>query len=490
MSNVTLEDAVKVLQIVRRASQIHSSFGDGPMIDTLLKAEAEPGAMPPTGQKPSSGRKFHPFDFGAVAKFRIANSHHSTCIETKKASTVGLGFEDEEDRKQTPTDPATPMQKPKRNRLLSKVAKILDPLCLVSFQDVINDAVEDYWDVANGYIEVVREKPGGKIIGIHHLRAKNVHVAVTDKGMHYEFDGDSDTVGATKRFAPFGQSKRLLTEFPPENATKQPQTVSEVIHLRKSSALSRWYGFPDWLAAVASIELVQMMKQHQFDFFLNRGVAEFLLFITGGKVDAKDWEAIETAMKSHIGQGNAYKSSAINLPNPELKAEIIKLGLEGKSDGGMFGEIADNNALDIVSAHRVPPLLAGILIPGKLGATNELPNALMAFQALVIGPAQQAITSILAKTLGNESANGGLGLVADDFILRRITDEIDTGTLDTVSRMRQTVPEAKSEGRDLSAGLKKSIESLGKDENVAQVLGQILSVAIESLAERQRQTAA
>ena len=481
---VSLDDAVKVLQIVRQSSRIHNSIGEGPMIDTLLKAESDQ-APPPSGQRPSNGRKSHPFDFGAVAKFRIANSHHSTCIETKKASTVGLGFEDEEDRAGAkPNDPATPMQKPKRNRLLSKVAKLLDPLCLVSFQDVLNDAIEEYWDVANGYIEVVRDKPSnGKIVGIHHLRAKNVHVVVTDGGMHYEFDGDADSLGGSKKFAPFGQTERLLKEFPNTNKDDR-KTWSEVIHLRKSSALSRWYGFPDWLAAVASIELVQMMKQHQFDFFLNRGVAEFLLIVTGGKVDKEDWAAIEKMMKGHIGQGNAYKSSAINLPNPELKAEILKLGLEGKSDGGMYGEIADNNALDIVSAHRVPPLLAGILIPGKLGATNELPNALMAFQALVIGPAQQAITSILAKTLGNKSLNGGLALTADDFILRRITDEIDTGALDTVSRMRQTVPEAKAEGRNLQAGLKKSIEDLGNDEAAAQIIGQIFSAAIEALVAR------
>ena len=87
-----------------------------------------------------------------------------------------------------------------------------------------------------------------------------------------------------------------------------------------------------------------------------------------------------------------------------------------------------------------------------MGANNELPNALQAFQALKIGRLQRIIQQRLGKTLGSERA--GLGLTLSDFEFYTILDEIDIGTAQTVAGMKQPLAEAKAQGRDLSAGLK------------------------------------
>ena len=111
---------------------------------------------------------------------------------------------------------------------------------------------------------------------------------------------------------------------------------------------------------------------------------------------------------------------------------------------------SDPLALMIVSAHRVPPLLAGIQIPGKLGATNELPNALSAFQKLVIDEAQTIFHETLGLTLGHGS-DGIRGLDMDDFAFSSILDEFNIGQMDTMSRMREPVT---GSDRDLEDGLK------------------------------------
>jgi hypothetical protein len=112
----------------------------------------------------------------------------------------------------------------------------------------------------------------------------------------------------------------------------------------------------------------------------------------------------------------------------------------------------------------VPPILAGILIPGKLGATNETPNAILAFQALVIGPAQETLESILDMTLGNSKLNGQLGLKPGDFKFKTIVDEIaeqmeKINPMDTLASSREQLPEQAKEGRDLKEGLKKMMTS-------------------------------
>jgi hypothetical protein len=135
-------------------------------------------------------------------------------------------------------------------------------------------------------------------------------------------------------------------------------------------------------------------------------------------------------------------------------------------------------ATTIVSAHRVPPILAGILIPGKMGAANELPNSIMAFQTLVIGPMQTIWQSILGATLGGKF-NGGLGLKPKDFEFKSIVDAMadglqklnpQKGAADTLGGMRSTLPEAAAEGRNLNDGVKKS-----RAARLTALLGEILA---------------
>lgn len=419
------------------------------LLTQLMKADTD--IVAPSNQGVPIGRKPHPFDFDAARTFKINNVQHSTCIQAGKQALVGLGFKSDE----TETK--------------------LDPLCEISLQDVLGDAAEDFLDTGNGYIEVVRADDD-KITGLHHLPANDVDIYVENENYDRHFRirtgiGTGSSVIGGRVFARFGERAALTTRMKDLNQKK----VSEVIHFRQSTNMNRWYGYPRWLAATASIELMQALHQFSFDFFVNRGVPEFILFIKGGKVDPKTWKQIEESIRATIGMGNQHKTMALNLDDPNLDIQVEKLALEGTGDSTMLRDMSETLSLNIVSAHGLPPLLGGILIPGKLGATNELPNALQAYQALVIGPWQKTFEKTLGVTLGNSTFNGGLGLNPKSFELKRVLDEIDLGTMDTVSRMRETVPEAKAKGRDLSAGLKKSIEKHGAKNVLGMILGEALS---------------
>jgi len=440
----------RVIQIVRKSFPIFPQLGreDGtPLVEHLLKKACDEVA--PSGQGKTTGRKDHPFNMRAVRDFKNCNVHHSTCIETKKAATVGLGFQTDKDFKLPEMDEMG--REKKEPEKPSKAELVLNPLCEKHFQDVQTDFCEDYWSTGNGYMEVVRD--GAKIVGLYHVPAPDVFVVIEGDGFnkHYEVTTDETS---DKKFARFGDLDDFLTRDVGKELATGEKKVTELIHFRRPTSLSKEYGFPDWLAGTAAIELVQCLFQHTFDFFLNRGVPEFMLFLLGGTVDEKTWTSIEAAMEAHIGLQQSHKSSAFNIPGPEIKVQLEKLAMEGKTDG-LFGEMMEVTGLNIVSAHRVPPLLAGIQTPGKLGATNELPNAIMAFQLLVIGQAQKDITTTLECTLGNKKHNGGLGLAPGDFNYKKITDQIDLDKADTVARMRQPAAEAKAEGRDTKQGVKK-----------------------------------
>lgn len=415
-----------------------------------------------------------PFDLLSVKKFLNHNEHHSTCVLTKARATCGLGFKTPSEikkskQKQGDIEAPEPAETEANER--SRVSEVLDGLCRTTFKDVLDASIEDYHNIGNGYIELVRDE-SYKITGIHFLPGESVWIKEERTQIFYEIrpaDG-----GVQRYFAPFGERDAVVDML---GLSDRRETVSEVIHFPKTSSLSRWYGYPDWLSATASVELVQMITQNHFDYHNNRGVPEFFAIFKGTTLDKATWETIESKMVSTVGLGNAYKSLALNIPNPSLEVEVIKLAMEGKSPD-TFAEQLDALAYKIVTAHRVPPLLAGIQVPGKLGATNELPNALKAFQTLVIGPAQDSITTILHKTLGDASLNGGLGLNPDDFQMRTILDVIDVGETDTIARMRQTLPEAQAEGRDLSAGLKKSLDAMNDSEKRSVMADAVASVLL------------
>lgn len=501
------DQGVQVVAVNRNGQALFRVLpGSGSLLTQILHKSDTTIKAAPSNQGVFAGRKEPPFDIKMLTELQISNTHHATCVHAKVAAIAGLGFRSPSDKRLVPApDLGTPLSGPTAGNSLpgestpqageadptiedDPVSLALDDLCDSSFLDVLCSAVEDFVQTGNGYIEVVRKNNtsgDSAITGIHHLPAVQVAVVIEDQFYNKHFEISSLESVGSRRFAEFGDLDDFVNRagsgsiayvgVDPSNFS----SVSEVIHLKKSTSLSRFYGWPDSIASVAAVELMQCVYQHNYDFFLNRGVPEFMFIVTGGTVDPEDWKKVVAAMQSTVGLQNASKTIALNLKGEGLTVKVEKLALEGKTGDANFSNLHDTLALAIVSAHRVPHLLAGIQIPGKLGAANELPNALMAFQTLVCGPAQETIAKILKRTLGNPLKNGGLMVPAveaytdpvtkvvtpvraarplnkRDFVFREIIDRLDVGKMDTVGRMKTPLAQAQAQGRDPADGLLKS----------------------------------
>jgi hypothetical protein len=413
----------------------------------------------PTNAPTYAGMKGLPFNYEAAQRLKLHNVHHSTCVDTKKQSLVGLGHTEG-----------------------SRADEVLDPICTLTWAVLRSKLAEDFATVEICYIEVVRD--GDKIVGLHHIPAVDVRYVVEQDLVNHYYEirgGKVESLSASTNstvMAPFGQLKEFMRRHADLVGNRK---ISEVIAIMNPSSQSRYYAVPSWLASVADMELNQAVRQHVYDFHVNRGVPEFLLFLTGGRVDTKTWAAIVDAMQAYVGVCNSHKSSAFNVVGEDITVDLQQLESNDVIKGDFYTKMTEALATTIVSAHRVPPILAGILIPGKMGAANELPNSIMAFQTLVIGPMQTIWQSILGATLGGKF-NGGLGLKPKDFEFKSIVDAMAEGLAklnpqpgggaqaNTVSGMRQTLPEAAAQGRDIGAGLKKS-----RAAKLTELLGEILS---------------
>ena len=341
----------------------------------------------------------------AARDLRDFNATHSICLDAKKSSSVGLGHR------------------------VRKIHDVLDALTRFGWQDVLDAAADDYFETGEAFFEVVygEDVDGARVItGLHHLESYRVRVVLEEmdnsEDYHYMVEGDTGSGGILvmarwgdledlkRRFGIAGlEGDAIQAATTPANETASLRNLtgygqivdSEIIHWRQPTNRSRYNGFPDYMSAVPSIELVQCMTQHEFDFYFNRGVPEFILFLIGKNM-GECWGQVTSLIKGSQGLGNSHKTGAINIPGDpeEVVVQLEKLAMDDAANSG-FSEKSATLDMRICTAHGMPPQLANIALPGKMGAANEGPNAMLTFQMRKLGQAQKSLSSLLARTLGD-----------------------------------------------------------------------------------------
>lgn len=382
----------------------------------------------------SAGSKPPLMDKLMARELRDFNATHSICLDAKKSSSVGLGHREQ------------------------KIHEVLDALTRFSWQDTLDALAEDYWETGECFLEVVYgdELEPKKITGLHHLESAQVEIEVEEENrseqFHYIVQGElggAETLIMAK-WGDLEDLKRRLGEgskpgfLMPANEAPNPESTgviaisgsirnSEILHIRQSTNRSRYYGYPDYMAAVPSIELVQCMTQHEFDFYFNRGVPEFMLFLIGQNI-GKCWQKIEDLIKASQGVGQSHKTGAVHIPGSpdDIEVQIEKLAIEDAKNSG-FSEKSGTLDMRIATAHGMPPQLANIALPGKIGAANEGPNAMLTFQMRKLGQAQKNFSRMFACTLGSpdisfaQPSGAAVKLSADLFLAKNAKPMTDDG---------------------------------------------------------------
>lgn len=439
-----IPDEMKLIQVSRQTQNL---IGSESLLWKVMakaakaaKAEDSEDASK-TNQGVAVGLRAPLIDKLAARELRDFNTTHAACLDAKVNSTTGLGHRDEE------------------------IHEILDPLCQFSWQDTLDALCDDFWETGECFLEVVRGDPSNPdmVTGLGHIESAQCKIEVEEEdnsdNYHYVVNGET-ALGATTVMAKWGDLERLKEAFGTDpngkvDSTKNANTAtrrsalsgsvvnSEVIHIRQSRNRSRYYGYPDYMSAVPSIELVQCMTQHEFDFYFNRGVPEFMLFVIGQNVGTATWTKVEKMIQASQGVGNSHKTGAVHITGSpdDTKVQLEKLAMEDSGQNG-FTDKSLTLAMLIATAHGVPPMLANILLPGKIGAANEGPNALMIFQKRKLGQAQRNFSTMLARTLGDPATkisqpDGSKKVVTADMFLGK-TNKPKANPMDPQNAMGNT----------------------------------------------------
>jgi len=160
-----------------------------------------------------------------------------------------------------------------------------------------------------------------------------------------------------------------LKDIPFHNIEKQLGDGHYILHFKRYTSISGYYGVPRWLSAIESLRIDLNTKLFLASFFDNHALPDFAIIVEGAEFSEEIQNTIKTKLEQNKGVENAHKILLLSVPYDNVNIKIEKLTQDLKNFE--LDKTYKNIREEIITAHGVPPRLVGIVEAGKLGDTNE-----------------------------------------------------------------------------------------------------------------------
>ena len=371
-----------------------------------------------------------PYNLDYLAKLYELSSPHYAAVNAKVANIVGLGYVFVENNK-TKRNLERISEKTKlentRRRLNQHRDDLLDTIESFNeedtFVEVLTKVWRDYEVTGNGYIEIGRKRDGS--IGyVGHIPAQTLRV-------RRKRDGFVQISGfEVQFFANYGHG-----DDPNPLGGGKP---NEIIHIKKYSPTSGYYGVPDIVAAKQAVAGNEFIARFNLDYFENKAVPRHVIILKGAKLGTQAENALLSFFETSL-KGQNHRSLYIPLPGDtnenkvELKIEPIEAGIQDAS----FMNYRRANLSDILMAHRVPVTKIAVAEGASLAVAKDADKT---FKEQVCAPEQRVFEKKLNKFIRE---------LTDAFDLKlnemTLTDENTQSQID--ERRRKTGTETANEQR-------------------------------------------
>lgn len=380
-----------------------------------------------------------PYNLEYLAKLYELSSPHYAAVNAKVANIVGLGYNLVENNKSKRNFErmADNQDKVKRERrrldehkdnLVQSLEKMNEE---DTFVEVLTKVWRDYEVTGNGYIEIGRKKDGS--IGyLGHIPAQTIRIRKKRDGF-VQMSGFQ-----VQFFAHYGAG------FDKEG---KPQTIpnpvgggkpNEVIHIKKYSPTSGYYGVPDIVAAIRAVAGNKAAEQFNLDYFENKAVPRYAIILKGAKLGSRAEQDLLGFFETSL-RGQNHRSIYIPLPGdtPDNKVELELKAIEAGIQDASFTKYRAANLSDILMAHRVPVTKVSVSEGASLAIAKDADKT---FKEQVCGPEQRIFEKKVQKFIGEMTD-------ALDFKLNEmtLTDENTQSQID--ERRRKTGTETANEQR-------------------------------------------
>lgn len=159
-----------------------------------------------------------------------------------------------------------------------------------------------------------------------------------------------------------------------------------IFHLIEPDIHQEIYGVPEYISALNSAWLNESATLFRRKYFENGQHAGYVMYITDPAQNPEDVNNIRQAVKSTRGRGN-FRNLFMYAPNGKKDGiQIIPLSEVTAKDE--FFNIKNVTRDDMLTAHRVPPQMMGI-IPNNTGGFGDVEKAARVFVTNELKPLQE-----------------------------------------------------------------------------------------------------
>lgn len=170
-----------------------------------------------------------------------------------------------------------------------------------------------------------------------------------------------------------------------------PFAPGSIHHMLEPDPMQEIFGMPEYLSALQAGLLNEAATVFRRRYYLNGSHAGYILYVSEEGFAEKDSASLREAMRQSRGPGN-FKNLFVHIPKGKPEGvKTIPIGEVGAKDE--FLGIKDVSAQDMLAAHRVPPVLLGI-VPKNTGGFGNVIDAARIFYHMEIVPIQQRMLEV------------------------------------------------------------------------------------------------
>jgi len=164
-----------------------------------------------------------------------------------------------------------------------------------------------------------------------------------------------------------------------------------VFHLFEPELRQEIYGVPEYTSALQSGLLNFDATVFRRKYYLNGSHMGFILYISEETFTEADADELDDALEQSKGPGN-FRNLLLHIPKGKEKGvQVIPVGETAAKDE--FLGIKGTTAADVMTAHRVPPVLIA-QVPQNTGGFGDVARTADVFHFAEIEPLQQRMMEI------------------------------------------------------------------------------------------------
>jgi PBSX family phage portal protein len=368
-----------------------------------------------------------PYNLDELAYFYENSFANHAAINAKVSNIVGLGYSFEvtdstmarlEDAE---SEDSLMRAQRKIQRAKASMAEWLESLNDEdTFTHILEKVYTDVEALGNGYIEIGR-KVNGEIGYVGHIPASTIRVRRLRDGY----------IQIVNQRVVFFRNFQGTEDQNPVTTDPRP---NELIHIKKYSPKTSYYGIPDTVAAATSMVGDNLAGKYNIDYFENKAVPRYIVSLKGAKLSVDAEDKLFRFLQSGL-RGQNHRTLYIPLPgdSPDNKVEFDMKAIENGVQEGSFDRYRKSNRDDILMAHQVPFSKvgggAGVSIASALSSDRT-------FKEQVARPAQRNLEKVINKIVKEETDM--LQFKLNELTL---TDEVTQSQIDErYLRMQVLVP--------------------------------------------------